>query len=78
MMMTTITRKQRRSSVKEGDIVAVLGKLDNRIIERKKDQLTFGTLFTFLTDDMVCVIIYDNELWIGPRRQIAPAREQRT
>jgi hypothetical protein len=63
--------------LKEGDIVAVFGKLDNRIVERKKDQLTFGTLFTFLTDDQVCVIIYDNELWIGPKREISPAREQR-
>lgn len=62
--------------MKEGDIVAVLGKLDNRIVERKANQLTFGTLYYFLTEERVCVIIDDNELWIGARREIVPAKEQ--
>lgn len=62
--------------LKEGDLVAVLGKLDNRIIERKLDGMVFGTLFYFLTEEQVCVIISDNELWIGPRREIACAKDQ--
>jgi hypothetical protein len=62
--------------LKEGDVVAVLGKLDNRIIERKLNGMVFGTLFYFLTEEQVCVIISDNELWIGPRREIASAKDQ--
>ena len=62
--------------MKEGDIVAVFGKLDNRIIERKQNQIIFGTLYYFLTEDRVCVILNDNELWIGPKREISPSNEQ--
>lgn len=62
--------------MREGDIVAVFGKLDNRIIERKQNEMVFGTLYYFLTEDRVCVILIDNELWIGSKREISPAEEQ--
>lgn len=62
--------------MKEGQIVAVFGKLDNRIVERKDSGVVFGTLYYFLTEDRVCVILSDNELWIGPKREISPANEQ--
>lgn len=76
LMTTNLIPTQKEFNLKEGDIVVVLGKLDNRIIERKRDQLVLGTLYSFLMDDDVCVIIGDNELWIGPKRDIAHAREQ--
>ena len=62
--------------MKEGDLVVVFGKLDKRIRNKDTDSLTIGTLFYFLTENRVCVIIDDNELWVGERREIAFAAEQ--
>lgn len=60
----------------EGDLVVVFGKLDGRIREKSTEELTIGTLYSFLTDERVCVIIADNELWVGKKRDIALATEQ--
>jgi hypothetical protein len=62
--------------MREGDIVVVFGTLDKRVRERNSNQLILGTLYYFLTENRVCVIIDDNELWIGERREIALATEQ--
>jgi hypothetical protein len=64
------------SNLNEGDIVVVFGQLDKRVRERNSDKLVMGTLYYFLTENRVCVIIDDNELWIGERREIALAAEQ--
>jgi hypothetical protein len=61
--------------MREGDIVVVFGTLDKRVRERNSNQLILGTLYYFLTENRVCVIIDDNELWIGERREIALATE---
>lgn len=60
----------------EGDLVVVFGKLDGKIREKNFGELVIGTLYSFLTDDRVCVIIADNELWVGKKRDIALATEQ--
>lgn len=75
-MFLTTSKSIKERKLREGDIVIVFGKLDNRIIERKTDELVFGTLYYFLTEDRACVILNDNELWIGPKREIAPAKSQ--
>lgn len=64
--------------MKEGDIVAVFGELDNRVREKAKDKLIVGTLYYFLTENRVCVIIEHNgyEFWIGDRKYIGPIGEQ--
>lgn len=64
------------SNLNEGDIVVVFGQLDKRVRERNLNKLVVGTLYSFLTDNRVCVIIDDNELWVGERREIALATEQ--
>jgi hypothetical protein len=60
----------------EGDVVVIFGELDKRVRDKNTGSLVLGTLFYFLTDNRVCVIIDDNELWIGERREIALATEQ--
>mgnify|MGYP000956528975 CR=1 FL=1 len=64
--------------MKEGDLVVVLGNLDNRIRDKLKDTLVIGTLYSFLTDNQVCVIIEHDgyELWTGNRKDICLATEQ--
>ena len=74
MYLTMNTKKG--SNLNEGDIVVVFGQLDKRVRERNSDKLVIGTLYYFLTENRVCVIIDDNELWIGERREIALAAEQ--
>ena len=74
MYLTMNTKKG--SNLNEGDIVVVFGQLDKRVRERNSDKLVMGTLYYFLTENRVCVIIDDNELWIGERREIALAAEQ--
>ncbi len=62
--------------MKIGDIVVVLGKMDERIREKTKDGLIKGTLFQILYDNQVCVILENNDLWVGSIRDVILANEQ--
>lgn len=64
--------------IKEGSIVVVFGELDNRIRKKVNENLIKGTLFYFLTENRVCVIIEEHgyELWIGDKKFIRLAKEQ--
>ncbi len=62
--------------MKTGDIVVVLGKMDERIREKTTDGLIKGTLCQMLYDNQVCVILENNDLWIGSIRDIVLADEQ--
>lgn len=73
-MYSTMTAME--NNLREGDIVVVFGALDKRVRERNPDKLIVGTLYSFLTENRVCVIIDDNELWVGERREIGLATEQ--
>lgn len=66
----------KETNLVEGDLVVVFGKIDKRIRDKSTDELVIGTLYSFLTEDRVCVIIDDNELWVGKKRDIALATEQ--
>lgn len=54
----------------------VLGKMDERIREKTKDGLIKGTLYQILYDNQVCVILENNDLWVGSVRDIVLADEQ--
>jgi hypothetical protein len=60
--------------MREGDLVVVLGKLDQRIYQQT-DSLTVGTLW-ILEGDLAVVILSNHLLWKGFRREIASWVEQ--
>lgn len=58
--------------MKPGDLVIVMGKLDSRVREKSKDDVVIGTLESFLDDERVLVILPNDDLWVGLKREIAP------
>jgi hypothetical protein len=60
--------------VNEGNVVVVLGKIDNRIRENVT-ELVIGTLW-YEHQDLAVVILPDGLLWRGSKREIAPVEEQ--
>lgn len=58
-----------------GDVVIVLGDLDKRIRDKRKEGLVLGTLEQFIGNDQVSVILEDMDIWVGLRREIAPYKE---
>jgi hypothetical protein len=61
--------------MREGDLVVVLGKMDQRVREHKPDGLIVGTLW-IQEPDQVVVILPDFLLWKGHPREIASYAEQ--
>lgn len=55
--------------IKVGDVVMVLGKLDNKAREKKADGPVRGTVDQILSDGQVCVILEDNDIWVGLLRE---------
>ena len=52
--------------MKEGDVVMVVGKSDDRVRKRSLDPI-FGTIYLFLGEKKNCwIILPDGEIWIGP------------
>lgn len=62
--------------MKTGDLVVVLGKIDQRIRESTAFGLVIGTLDQFLCDDQVSVILENNDIWVGSKREIVLAQDQ--
>lgn len=62
--------------MKTGDLVVVLGKIDQRIRESTASGLVIGTLDQFLCDDQVSVILENNDIWVGSKREIVLAQDQ--
>ncbi len=56
--------------MKPGSLVTVLGKLDNRIRDKTSGELIIGTLVCILCDDQVMVILENNDLFIGLKREV--------
>ncbi len=58
--------------MKPGNLVQVLGKLDDKIREKNQEEIVIGTLDSFLRSDIaeVCVILPNNDLWIGMKKMI--------
>lgn len=60
-----------------GDIVIVLGGFDNRVRDHdSKGEFVKGTLYCYFTDEQACVILENNDLWVGSKRDICLASEQ--
>lgn len=59
-----------------GDVVMIVGRIDNRIRERTQNGIVSGTIEQFLVDQQVSVILPDNEIWVGMMHEIVLLDEQ--
>lgn len=59
-----------------GDVVMIVGRIDNRIRERTQNGVVAGTIEQFLVDQQVSVILPDNEIWVGMLHEIVLLEEQ--
>lgn len=59
-----------------GDVVMIVGRIDNRIRERTQNGVVSGTIEQFLVDQQVSVILPDNEIWVGMMHEIVLLDEQ--
>lgn len=59
-----------------GDVVMIVGRIDNRIRERTQNGVVAGTIEQFLIDQQVSVILPDNEIWVGMMHEIVLLEEQ--
>lgn len=63
--------------MKLGDIVIILGDLDNRVRDHDNHgEFVKGTLYCYMTEDRACVILENHDIWTGPKRDICLASEQ--
>lgn len=61
--------------MKEGDVVVVVGKLDYRIRDQGSIEERTGTIVWIIQDEVV-VLLKDNILWRGPKRDVCLHNEQ--
>jgi hypothetical protein len=59
-----------------GDLVIIVGKLDTRIRDKDQEQLVYGTVDQLLIDGQVSVILENNDIWVGHRRDLILPEEQ--
>lgn len=59
-----------------GDIVIILGKLDTKVREKNREEFIYGTVDQFLVDGQVSVILENNDIWVGPRRDVVLKGDQ--
>lgn len=57
--------------MKEGDLVIVLGKLDDRVRINSTENLTIGTVST-ITKDEISVLLINGDIWHGLKRETVP------
>lgn len=62
--------------MKDGEVVVVTGKLNNKIKEHNSTDLILGTLVSKLSDNRVQVLLSDGTIFIGYTYEIAPIVEQ--
>lgn len=55
--------------MKEGDLVIVLGKLDDRVRTNSTEELTIGTIATIANTE-VSVLLTNGDLWHGLKREV--------
>lgn len=62
----------------EGQLVVVMGKLDERVRQaRAQNGLVVGTIYFIPRKDHVWVLLADGTFWMGPIRDIAPFEDQK-
>lgn len=59
--------------MKEGDVVLVAGKMDNRVREEASERI--GTIVS-ISEDAILVLLENGNLWRGSRREVFPIEEQ--
>lgn len=62
--------------MKDGQLVVIFGKIDDRIREYDQEELVFGTYIGKTFDNRVVVLLEDGILYSGAMNTIAPAEEQ--
>jgi len=63
--------------MKEGDVVLVVGKLDDRVRESNLEANRIGTIVA-LTKDEVIVLLPNGDLWKGNHWNVVRQEEERT
>lgn len=63
--------------MKVGELVVVLGKIDQRIRDKKVDGLVIGTMEQVLCDSQVSVLLENGDIWVGLLREVKKAEEQK-
>ena len=61
--------------MQEGDIVMVVGNLDNRVRNNTETAIRVGTVVSITKDD-VQVLLPNGDLWKGPKREVVLQSEQ--
>jgi hypothetical protein len=59
-------------NLKPGDLVLVLGKLDNRIRDQLNTDQVIGTIDCYLRMEQaeIAVLLENGDIWIGMRREV--------
>lgn len=61
-----------------GDIVMIVGKMDNRVRDKSENgEAVIGTIEQFLFEQQVSVILPNGDLWVGPVREIVLLDDQK-
>lgn len=61
--------------MKEGDVVVVVGKLDERIREADTSKIVCGTI-VLRANKRVWVLLEDGNFWIGPDHEVVRYEDQ--
>jgi hypothetical protein len=61
--------------MKEGDLVMVVGTLDDRVRNKDSDSPRIGTIVGFNRDEVI-VLLNNGDLWKGPKREVIFHNEQ--
>lgn len=55
--------------MKEGDVVLVVGNLDDRVRNKDDTSARIGTIVGFTRDEII-VLLSNGEFWKGPKRDV--------
>ena len=61
--------------MQEGDVVMVVGNLDNRVRNNEETATRIGTIVWVTKDDFE-VLLPNGDLWKGPKREVVLYSEQ--
>lgn len=62
--------------MKEGDLVIVVGKMDNKIKDIDRNQLIIGTFLYNISEKRVVVLLPDGTLFLGFEYDIVPHNDK--
>lgn len=62
--------------MKEGDLVVVVGKMDNRIKDIDRRELVIGTFVGYISEERVMVLLPNGDMFLGFKYDIVPAESK--